>query len=323
MSKHAPPEIHLEDLDRFRAVQRLAYDCVQTVAGMLYPGITEREAVRLMTEWGHDHGVHDWLHKPFAWFGDRTAFEGASFSGLRHLGGFNLAFFPTGRALGENDPYILDVSPVVDGFCADVGYAGCLGRNAILDQLQDDLIAHRELIVKLVKERRNMADVAREVDALCRRQGVEPRHKAYTFKVLAHRVARIHNPHRPVFVGRFGLNTARDLLIKQTRAGKEQGWSPLWSIDRRSEHATTPGLWAVEPHLGFAGVGAKFEELLVITDDDAYWLDDEVPHMQSWKARQAANAEHTAAPSAADAPSAANIPAAQPAASTAPSAAAA
>lgn len=46
MSKHAPPEIHLEDLDRFRAVQRLAYDCVQTVAGMLYLGITEREADR-------------------------------------------------------------------------------------------------------------------------------------------------------------------------------------------------------------------------------------------------------------------------------------
>jgi hypothetical protein len=51
-----------------------------------------------------------------------------------------------------------------------------------------------------------------------------------------------------------------------------------------------PGLWAVEPHLGFRGVGAKFEELLVITDDDAYWLDDELPHVQRWTQRRATNA---------------------------------
>ena len=49
--------------------------------------------------------------------------------------------------------------------------------------------------------------------------------------------------------------------------------------------APTPGLWAVEPHLGFRGVGAKFEELLVVTEDDAWWLDDEVPHVRRWQAR--------------------------------------
>ena len=43
---------------------------------------------------------------------------------------------------------------------------------------------------------------------------------------------------------------------------------------------------AVEPHLGFAGVGAKFEELLVITEDDAYWLDEDLPHVRRWQRRQ-------------------------------------
>ena len=43
-----------------------------------------------------------------------------------------------------------------------------------------------------------------------------------------------------------------------------------------------PGLWAVEPHVGFRGVGAKFEELLVVTPDDAYWLDDDLPHVRAW-----------------------------------------
>ncbi|MDR5667817.1 Xaa-Pro aminopeptidase, partial [Burkholderia cenocepacia] len=81
------------------------------------------------------------------------------------------------------------------------------------------------------------------------------------------------------------------LLLDQGRAAKQQGWSPLWSIDRRSEHAPVPGLWAVEPHLGFAGVGAKFEELLVITDDDAYWLDEDLPHVRRWQRRQAERAQ--------------------------------
>jgi hypothetical protein len=38
------------------------------------------------------------------------------------------------------------------------------------------------------------------------------------------------------------------------------------------------GVWAIEPHLGGKGFGAKFEEILVVEDGRARWLDDEVPH---------------------------------------------
>jgi hypothetical protein len=48
-------------------------------------------------------------------------------------------------------------------------------------------------------------------------------------------------------------------------------------------------MWAIEPHLGFRGVGVKFEELLVVTDADAYWLDDDLPHVRRW-ARAASKA---------------------------------
>jgi len=43
-------------------------------------------------------------------------------------------------------------------------------------------------------------------------------------------------------------------------------------------------VWAVEPHIGRDGVGAKFEELMVVTADDAYWLDDDLPHVRRWAA---------------------------------------
>lgn len=213
--------VNVDELAQFREIQQLAYQCVEAVGGMLRPGMTEKDAARLLTEWLGDRGVHDWLHKPFAWFGDRTAFQG--FSGLTHMAGFNMAFFPSSRRLEENMPVILDVAPVRNGVIADVGYATCVGENAILEQLLDDLMAHRELIVRLIRERRPMADVARAVDQLCMKQGVEPRHKAYPFKVLAHRVAKLEKTSKPRFVARFGLNATRNLILDQVRSGKQEG----------------------------------------------------------------------------------------------------
>ena len=62
-----------------------------------------------MKTWLQDHGVDDWFHQPFAWFGSRTSFKG--FDGLRHLGGFNLAFYPGKQRLEEGMPFILDCAP--------------------------------------------------------------------------------------------------------------------------------------------------------------------------------------------------------------------
>jgi hypothetical protein len=50
--------------------------------------------------------------------------------------------------------------------------------------------------------------------------------------------------------------------------------------DNRPDHPATPGLWAVEPHFGLRGTGVKFEEILVVTENDAHWLDDDLPHVR-------------------------------------------
>lgn len=271
------------DLDGFRRAQQLAYRCAEAIAGDLKPGITERQTAQRMKSWLQDHGVREWFHQPFAWFGDRTAFRGLI--GFKPLQGFNPAFYPGLRRLEEGMPYILDCAPTLQGYSADIGYAGCLGSNPILDRLQDDLMLHRELILRLIRERRGMAEVSRAVDALCSRQGVEPRHHAYPFSVLAHRVEQLPDDQQGhLSLLNFGVRNVRGLLGSIAQ-GQRDGWSPLWSSDARSNHAPIPGLWAVEPHLGFRGVGAKFEELLVITEDDAWWLDNNVPHVRRWQAR--------------------------------------
>ena len=39
------------------------------------------------------------------------------------------------------------------------------------------------------------------------------------------------------------------------------------------------GLWAIEPHIGWDGGGAKFEEILLVEPHRARWLQDDVPHV--------------------------------------------
>ena len=113
----APPPVRgylptPDDLEQFRHVQRLAYAAAEAVARELKPGMTEKEAARLQEVWLLDHGVTDWFHAPFAWFGDRTAFQGFKVA---------LQFLPTNRRLEENMPFILDNAPVVNGVAPKPG----------------------------------------------------------------------------------------------------------------------------------------------------------------------------------------------------------
>ncbi len=83
------------------------------------------------------------------------------FDGLRHLGGFNLAFYPGKQRLEEGMPFILDCAPTLGAYTADVGYSGALGHNLLQERLMDDLLIHRRTILDLVRERRPWPKSAR------------------------------------------------------------------------------------------------------------------------------------------------------------------
>ncbi|MET9860834.1 M24 family metallopeptidase [Streptomyces smyrnaeus] len=263
------------DLRRFQEVQQLAYACAESVAARLKPGVTERDAARMQREWLRERGVRDWFHLPFAWFGDRTAFTGFKVP---------LQFFPTDRKLEPGMPFILDLAPILGGCTSDIGYSGCLGLDPVHERLMADLLEHRELILDGVRERRSLREIYEDVERLMVTQGYANRHRAYPFGAIAHKVDRV--PERrwsPTVLG-FGTNALRG-LARDALHGHRDGWSPLWSPYRFSDHPPQPGLWAVEPHLGFRGTGAKFEEILVVTDsrdpeESAFWLDDDLPHVR-------------------------------------------
>jgi Xaa-Pro aminopeptidase len=261
------------DLDGFRSVQQLAYRCAQDIETMLRPGMTEREVAARMRWWLQAHGVDDWFHLPYAWFGDRTSFTG-----------FRVApqFLPSGRRLEEGMPYILDCAPVVDGYTADIGYAGCLGTSTAWERMMSDLCGYRALIVELVRARRPLREIYAEVDQLIAQQGYENRHRVYPGAVIAHRVWRLESRLPRLRLARFGIRSLSALQRELFEARRQGRSSPLWNGGSGSGRPASPGLWAVEPHLGLGGVGVKFEELLVVTEDDAFWLDDDLPHVRRW-----------------------------------------
>lgn len=267
------------DLRRFRELQQLAYRCAQNVADWLAPGVTERQTTARLRRELKAAGVQDYFHVPFAWFGDRTAFRRFRTP---------LQFFAGNRQLAEGMPYILDCAPVVDGYTADIGYGGVLGENAVWDKLAADLREYRELILAEVRRRRPLNEIYASVDALAARHGYDNRHQVYPGRVIGHQVTRMtaRGPAGVTLFG-FGVRTLQT-LGRELISERLHGRSPLWADGRSSRHAPTPGLWAVEPHIGFQEVGIKFEELLVVTEDDAYWLDDDLPHVRRWERREGA-----------------------------------
>jgi hypothetical protein len=154
-------------------------------------------------------------------------------------------------------------------------------------QILEDLQEYRALILAEVRERKPLNEIYRSVDTLIAKHGYDNRHRVYPGRVLAHQVTRLKARGPRTVVAGFGVRSLQTLgreLVAERIAGR----SPLWADGKSSGHAPTPGLWAVEPHLGLRQIGAKFEELLVVTEDDAYWLDDDLPHVRAWATKASA-----------------------------------
>lgn len=275
------------ELARFREVQQLAYCAAEEVAQQLEPGVTEKEAAARLLALLQRRGVRSFFHRPFAWFGDRTAFVGMRTP---------LSFFPTDRKLELGMPAILDVAPIVDSYAADIGYAFSLGENAVLERALDDLEDFRALILARVNAGDTLAAVYRAVDELLRDQGYRNCHRKYPFSVVAHRVDRqTKSSLLNVPVLGFGISTALTLLGQTARArlpsrlanklpGGLPGASPFCNVGAGSDAPPEPGLWAFEPHIGRDGVGAKWEEMLLVEPSGkASWLDDDLPHVRRWR----------------------------------------
>jgi Xaa-Pro aminopeptidase len=284
------------ELDGFRQVQRLAYDIAEQVESQLAPGMTEIDICTRIAAAQEDNEITQVFHEPFAWVGGRTVLgadwittplgaKGPWTGGADDAARPGAPFFPTSESVEDGAPVIIDLAPVVGGISTDIGYSCAVGSNETFRELDRALPRIRSFLLEGIRAGASLLALYHALDLLLEQHGLENCHQHYPDRALGHLVFPLeHEPIRPSPLPGFGT-AAGEGLLAAGKAAVESGTSyPVWNNSSFSNYPAVPGLWAVEPHIGLDGVGVKFEEILVVTEDDAFWLDDHLPHAQRWAA---------------------------------------
>jgi len=274
------------ELTQFRDYQRIAYEILATEAERLEVGMSEQQTVRRLRKKFHEAGAHNYFHVPVALFGERSAYPG-------DFGPFEA--LATDRTLAEGDTVILDAAPIFDGYTVDTSHAFNFGKQDIFDTLDAELPVLRNLIADRVADGGTFQNIAWEVDNYIRERGFENCHRKHIGAVLGHCVAKASSQflsgwsYKGLGVKQVGWFLARSRIA----SGRFRSMTPNWNHTNSCKDVAPYGLWAVEPHLASAGVGVKFEELLIIDADGCRWLDDDLPHHRRWAAHAASGANQT------------------------------
>lgn len=262
------------ELTRFRDLQRRSFAILENTAASLSGGETEKQVARDLVSQYRAAGAQSFFHLPVVLFGERTALPGDWSVGK---------FFPTARQLATGDSVILDAAPIFDGFLVDTSYSFCLGDNDTHRRMMQHLARYREYVPAAINSRATFLDVADSVQGSMRDAGYEPVHSKHPGEVLGHRAIKAPKlPFQPRLRG-FDAVSLSWFRFKDSLAMRGLGrQSPLWNTRSASDHEAHDGLWLVEPHAGHNEVGAKWEEILVIENGQASWLDERPPHVRQW-----------------------------------------
>lgn len=250
-----------DDCEGHRAAQNLAYQCAIDIGREIRPGWTEKQVAKMMDSYLRDFGVKSFFHKSFAWFGERTRFT--------HFNHY-LKFLPSDVVLRDEDVIILDTAPILNGYVADIGFTFSLQKNLELEKARKLLRYFRDVLPGyFASPQMTSADIWTAVDAKLKEHGYDNCHKQYPFGVLGHRVYRAPLSDMPGVTAPFSVQGMWSILSR--------GIYP--ELLSETHVGSKIGLWAIEPHLGAQGFGAKFEEILVVDEKGARWLSDDVPHL--------------------------------------------
>ena len=269
------------ELDKFKELQQLSFKILQTAAARLVGGETEKEVAHQLVKDYYASGTKSFFHLPVTLFGDRAALPGKWSVGK---------FYPKKKILREGNSVILDASPIYDGFLVDTSYSFCFGENEHHRQMMQHLSKYRESILSSVNSGAGFKKIAQSVNKSMTQNGYDPVHTKHIGEVLGHRAVKFgYLPFRPRIKG-FDAIAISWFNIKDKLAARGLGnRSPLWNALETSDHPPHDGLWLVEPHAGKEDIGAKWEEILVIENGKARWLDDNPPHVEQWRQIEAGN----------------------------------
>lgn len=259
-----------DELQNFRRYQRRSYEILENAALSLRVGDTEKSTTRKLRKAFHEAGAHNYFHVPVALFGERSSYPG-------DFGPFEA--LATDRILKGDDTVILDAAPIFDGYTVDTSHAFNFGGSDTFEQIDRELPTLRDLIKQWVNEGKTLQKIAWDVDDHIRARGFENCHRKHIGAVLGHIVTKSKTR-------RLASWSYKGLAIKQVSwflaRSRFGNTTPNWNHTNACKGVVPHGLWAVEPHLARDGVGAKFEEILIVDDSGARWLDDDLPHHRRW-----------------------------------------
>jgi Xaa-Pro aminopeptidase len=249
--------------------QRLSRDVLHDVARTVRPGDREIDVTRAIEEKLERAGVRAWLHTAYAWWGDRTRFA--------RFVDWEPDALATDRRLREDEPFILDVAPIVDGYPADYAVSGhtegpgAAAHGAMLEALREIKRAIPGAAEKAADGGELFQDVRQHIES----RGLDLIHDRYPAGVLGHALDEVPRPLQkaPRVGDGFQLPIIAAYAMAIVRHRFFGGPYPFLNADSREKPR---GVYAVEPHLGKGGVGVKFESILVVDGDETRWLDPDL-----------------------------------------------
>jgi len=232
-------------------------------------GDTELEVCARITRELARAKVQHWLHTPYAWWGERTRFD--------WQGRWETAALPSARRLAAGEPFILDVAPLVAGFPADFAYSGLAGAGAgegaaTHDTLLRELAQLKQALLEWATPLTRTGLLCAQVEESIHAAGHDVVHTRYPANVLGHTLEGF--PNFSTSAPRIGTGFQLPLLLTYATgiALHHLTGAPYPFLSARAPGRPL-GLYAVEPHLGKARFGAKFESVLLIDGTETRWLD--------------------------------------------------
>ena len=160
--------------------------------------------------------------------------------------------FPTDRRLADGDSVILDLAPVAHGVASDVAYSCAFGHNDVFAELDAGLARIRTTILEGIRAGESMLMLYHELDEQFAEHGWESCHHRYADRALGHLVFPLGARSRALFTtARVGHRRRRADARGRHRGPRSRHLLP--AVERQhafTDYPATPGLWAIEPHIG-------------------------------------------------------------------------
>ncbi len=254
------------NIHQLAELEMLAQQCTQSIAACLQPGMSEETAASLMRQWLHEHGLESTLHRPLAWFGERTA--SAMLPQKNSLAHLRPNYFPTQTKLQEGQPFVLycalrsgDQVEVAESF-----HCNSLDTHHGYQQLCLKLSHLKTLVMRAINEQQTLRELNELVAHLAQTQGVNLQQQAISDDWV-----------RPYSDQPNMGQTHRGLVHKVVSftGNNAPAHLPSAAIEQAFDEPLGAGIWVVQPWILSGNLGAGSRDLLYIDEQgQASWLTD-------------------------------------------------